>query len=146
MKSRTSRNILVAVTALTAVLIASPARADHDDHGDRWDRGGQVLPVPPARVAAAPAYPAPSYRTAPAPVTVAPAPVVAVAPYRPVHWREGRRARELRHEYRELDLTRDRFYATWDGRPWVRARFESWYSSRRAELDQRWAELARWRG
>jgi hypothetical protein len=52
-------------------------------------------------------------------------------------WRE-RELRELRHEYRELDEARARFYAEWGWHPRKVARFERWYGERRAELDRRW--------
>jgi hypothetical protein len=124
------------VVALAASLVALPARADHgrkEKHGLR----------PVARVAVVPARPAPVVVHVPAPVR--PAPVVLVtAPHR-AHWRHAAAVRELRHDESELAAARDRFYATWNGAPWTRARFESWYASRRAELDHRWASLEhRW--
>jgi hypothetical protein len=133
MMTRSRRSSLAAAAALTGALIALPARADHD-------RGEHRGPPAPAHVSPVTVHPAP-----PA-YFPAPAPVAAFHPARPAHWREGWRARELRDEYRELDQARARFYATWDGRPWTRTRFESWYGARRADLDQRWAGLERWRG
>ena len=51
----------------------------------------------------------------------------------------------LREEYRRLELSRDRFYASWKGNPVRRDRFEAMYASRRTELDARFAELERGR-
>jgi hypothetical protein len=118
-----NRTALTLAAALGFAAAAGPARADHDGGYDH-DRREYAVPVP------APAY----------------APSTYVAPTR--HWRvarwEGWRARELRDEYRRLDLARDRFYATWHGEPWRRDRFEAWYGARRAELDTRRDELAHW--
>ncbi len=130
--TRTIRHTLAAAALLAAAGFALPARADHDD----WSRHG-ALP-PPAFQASAPGV-------VPAPAVVVTPPYAArsvyVAPYRLARWREAPALRDLRAEYHRLDLARDRFYATWDGRPWTRDRFESWYAARRAELDHRWAEL-----
>jgi len=139
--SRTTRTALTFATGLALALVALPARADHDR---RWDRDcDHALPAPPPAAYPAPpvASPAPPVYTYPAP---APAPAVAT-PFYPAHWRGGWRVLELRREYAHLDAARDRFYATWNGSPWRRDRFEAWYASRRAELDQRWATLGRWR-
>jgi hypothetical protein len=127
------------VVALAASLAALPARADPHGRKERHD----LRPV--ARVAVAPARPAPVVFYAPVPVRPAPVTVLAAPPHR-MHWRHAAQVRELRHEYSELEASRDHFYATWNGAPWSRARFESWYGSRRAELDRRWAVLEhRWR-
>ena len=124
---RTTRAALTIAAGLALAAVAAPARADHERgfDGDRdCDRHGVPAPA---------AYPAPyAYALAPAPV-VAP-------PYRHAHWR-ARAWQELRHEYRRLEWARDRFYATWDRNPWRRSRFETWYAGRRAQLDQRRAEL-----
>lgn len=54
------------------------------------------------------------------------------------HWREPREAdrdeREIDREWQGLAESRERFYASWQGNPWRRARFERWYCSRRDEL------------
>ena len=52
----------------------------------------------------------------------------------------------LRDDYRRLELSRNRFYASWSGNPVRRDRFEAWYAGRRTELDERFAELehGRW--
>ncbi|HEX9292012.1 MAG TPA: hypothetical protein VF904_21025 [Anaeromyxobacteraceae bacterium] len=135
--SRTTRTALTFATGLALALVALPARADHDRGFDR-DGDRHAFPAPPP----APYREAPVY-TAPAP---APAPVVA-SPFYPAHWRGGPRVMELRREYTRLEAARDHFYATWSGgAPWRRDRFEAWYASRRAELDRRWAALARGRG
>lgn len=39
-----------------------------------------------------------------------------------------------RGEWQQLAEARERFYATWQGNPWRRARFERWYWHRRREL------------
>jgi len=119
-----NRTALTLVAALGLATVAGPARADHDDGCDH-DRRDYAVPTP------APAY-APSAYTAPA------------RPWRVARF-EGWRSHELRDEYRRLDTARDRFYATWHGNPWRRDRFEAWYGARRAELDARWADLARGR-
>jgi hypothetical protein len=118
---RPIRTAFSIAAGLALALVALPARAD--DHERDRDRHGFRAP--------AAAYPAP-YAPVPAPV--------AAPYYRHAHWR-GWELRELRREYQQLDLARDRFYSTWDRNPWSRNRFESWYASRRAELDRRWADL-----
>ncbi len=123
--NRLVRTGFTIAAGLALTLVALPARAD--DHRD-CDRHGTP---PPA------AYPArPVYQPA------VPAPVVAPT-YRHAGWR-GQERQELRREYRRLESARDRFYATWDHNPWSRNRFETWYGTRRAELDRRWGELERW--
>jgi len=120
-----NRTALTLVAALGLTAVAGRARADSDDGWRDHDRRAYAVPDP------APAYAPPAY----------------AAPARP--WRvarfEGWRSHELRDEYRRLDAARDRFYATWHGNPWRRDRFEAWYGARRAELDARWADLARGR-
>jgi hypothetical protein len=144
--TRPTRIALTFTAGLALALAALPARADQDRRFDR-ERDGDcdrhAFPAPPPVTYEAPpaAYPAPPVYTAPAP---APAPVVAT-PFYPAQWRGGWRVLELRRAYARLDAARDRFYATWYGSPWRRDRFEAWYASRRADLDQRWAELGRWR-
>ena len=130
--TRTTHRLLATTTALAAALAAVPARADHDRRDEpRW------------HVATAPS---PAYSAGPRGVVVVPAPAVAASfPYRRAHWRPIHARALLRQEYHRLELARDRFYATWDGRPWERGRFESWYAARRSDLDQRWAELERGR-
>ena len=50
-------------------------------------------------------------------------------------WREHRHQdREQRREWRDLAEARERFYASWQGNPWRRLRFERWYHHRRDEL------------
>ena len=128
---RRMRTAFTAAAALALAVAALPARAD--DRGLRYDdrdceRRG--VPAPGA--------------VAPAPYAYGPAPVAPVAaPYRHAQWR-GAERRELRHEYRRLEVARERFYATWHGNPWSRQRFDNWYAARRAQLDQLWAELDRW--
>ncbi len=145
--TRTVRTTLTAAAALVAALVALPARADHDDG---WRRGPPPRPGLSASVTVygEPEAPPVAY-PAPAPAYAVPAPVPAPpafvnAPVRPARWGAGWRFAALRHEYRELEQARERFYATWDGRPWARARFEAWYASWRAALGARWAELGRW--
>jgi hypothetical protein len=46
---------------------------------------------------------------------------------------------EVRREYGELAVARERFYRGWHGDRRDRDRFESWCVARRAELDGRWA-------
>lgn len=119
--------------ALVALVPAAALAHDCDE-----DRGTAVAvyPAPPPAPAYDPAYvpgPARQYDAAPA--------------YGPGYrhdgwrWRAQERAR-LRAEYARLDRIRDDFYA----RPGLRRgqawRFERWYASRRAELDQRWSELS----
>jgi hypothetical protein len=125
--TRLTRTALVLATTLGLAGTATTARADHDD---RWRDHERVTVVVPA--------PAPAY-------VPAPAPAYAAAPYLRVRWAGGG-YHALREEYRRLDLARDRFYATWDGNPWRRDRFEAWYAGRRAELDARWAVRAHWEG
>jgi hypothetical protein len=127
--NRAIRYVLTLAVTATG-LAAGPARADHDRDCDR-------------RAAPAAAYPA--YPAVPAPPVYAPAPVPAPV-YAPAYPRVAWRLQALREEYRRLDWARDRFYATWHGNPWRRDRFEAWYASRRAQLDERRAELERWRG
>ncbi len=129
------------VTAALAVAAALPARAD----SDRWEHGDRGGPPAPYAPAAPYAQPAPAYappaavsRVVPAPPWNAPA--YAAGPYARVAYRD------LRGEYARLDASRARFYATWNGNPWRRDRFESQYAARRAELDHRYAELASYRG
>jgi hypothetical protein len=122
--NRAVRYVLT-LSAAAAALAAAPARADHDRDCDRH---------------AAPAVVYPEYPVAPAPPAYQPAPEYGPA-WSPIAWR----FHELREEYRRLDWARDRFYSTWNGNPWRRDRFEAWYGARRAELDRRRFELARWR-
>ncbi len=49
-------------------------------------------------------------------------------------WREQR---ERGREWHELGEARERFYATWQGDPWRRVRFERWYDHRRDEMARR---------
>jgi hypothetical protein len=118
-----NRTALTLAAALGLAAVAGPARADHDEGWRDRDRREHAVPVP------APAY-APPALAAPA------------RPWRVARWEEPR-FRELREEYRRLDVARDRFYATWSGNPGRRDRFEAWYGARRTELDARWADLAR---
>ncbi len=129
---RTIRTALAIAAGFALALVALPARA--------CDR--RPAPPPPS------AYPVPVAPPAayPAPARYLPPAHAVMAPHRPVYRHGVWQVRELRHEYRSLDLARDRFYATWDGRPWRRDRFEAWYGFRRADLDRRWSELERWRG
>jgi len=127
---RPIRTACTVAAGLALALVALPARADYD-RGYEGDRHCEEHGVP---------APAVAYR---APYAYAPAPAPIVAPYRHAHWR-GWERQELRREYRRLEHARDRFYATWDHNPWSRNRFESWYGTRRAELDRRSAELERW--
>jgi hypothetical protein len=118
-----NRTALTLAAALGLAAVAGPARADHDEGWRDRDRREHAFPVP------APAYAPPAYAPP-------------ARPWRVARWEEPR-FRELRQEYRRLDVARDRFYATWSGHPGRRDRFEAWYGARRAELDARWAELAR---
>jgi hypothetical protein len=136
-----NRTALTLAAALGLAAVAGPARADHDDGWrDREHHERFAVPAPEA------AYPAPAH----APPAYGP-PAYGPPAYGPPGrgWRmarwEGWRFRELREAYRRLDLARDRFYATWQGQPWRRDRFEAWYGARRAELDQRRSELLSWR-
>ncbi len=117
--------IALAAAATAFALAALPARVracDRDDQGH----------PPPAPVL----YPV-------VPATV-PAPVY--PPGEHAYWHHGSEMRELRRQYRRLEMARDRFYATFHGNPWRRDRFEAWYAARHLELDRRRAELERWRG
>jgi hypothetical protein len=53
-------------------------------------------------------------------------------------WRDRDDGREHRDErdrrFREIETTRERFYASWDGNQRARARFDAWYAARCAEL------------
>jgi hypothetical protein len=69
-------------------------------------------------------------------------PSPAPAPIARADWRR----QELHREWRELERARERFYATWDGSPWSRRRFERWYDARRVELERRWAPASERRG
>jgi hypothetical protein len=127
--NRPMRSAFTAAAGLSLALVALPARADHGfgyQGAHECERHG--VPAPAA-----------AYFAPPSPYAYAPAAPVA-APYRRAHWR-GWEWRELRHEYRRLEMAHDRFYSTWDGNPWRRSRFERWYAARRAELDGRRAEL-----
>jgi hypothetical protein len=134
MWTRIVRSAVTVTTVLAATLSAGSARADHDrgEWREGW-RGEGIVPRP-APVLVRPSPPL----SAPAP------PVFARHSWRAARWDAERRFGELRHEYRALAIARDRFYATWDGRPWARDRFEGWYAARRADLDARAAELWRW--
>jgi hypothetical protein len=54
---------------------------------------------------------------------------------------ERERRGEERREIRELEDVRDRFFARWNGSPWSRSRFDSWYARRRSEIRYRFAWL-----
>ena len=58
----------------------------------------------------------------------------------PVRWERA----ELRRDYAQLERTRQRFYATWNGNPGKARKFERWYAVRKAELDRKWVALAAW--
>ena len=112
--SRLARTLAAASLVVTAVA-AAPARADRGCDHDRAPRAVVVVETHGPR-----AYPPP-----------------------PPPAREWRRARhELRDDFRDLERARDRFYATWNGRPGPQRRFERWYASRRAELEARRDRLA----
>src|SRR6266581_1912060 len=115
-------------TALTLATALGLAGADHDDRERDRDRHPPVVVTAPAPAPAYQVAPAPAYRTAP--------------PWRTARWGGGR-MHALREDYRRLELSRDRFYASWHGNPWRRDRFEASYAARRAELDERFAELER---
>ncbi len=124
--TRLTRTALTLATALGLAGAATTARADHDDRGwdrDRRDPGVVTVPAPAYRV---PVAPAPAYRPAPS--------------WRIARWGGGR-MHALREDYRRLERSRDRFYASWNGSPVWRDRFEAWYAGRRSELDGRFAEL-----
>jgi hypothetical protein len=120
------RSLVPAAAAAAALLAAPAARADHD-----------VRRYPPPVLA-----PAPVYAPAPAPA-YAPPPEIA---YRPEEVRARVEWVQLQREYRSLERARDRFYASWRGNPWRQRRFETWYASRRAELDHRreWLTRREW--
>jgi len=128
--TRLTRTALTLATALGLAGAATTARADHDDRDRDRDRRDPVVMTAPAPA------PAPAYRVPPAPAPVyRPAP-----PWRTARWGGGR-MQTLREEYRRLELSRERFYASWNGNPVRRDRFEARYADRRAELDGRFAEL-----
>jgi hypothetical protein len=137
--NRIARHVITAAAAAAVTLAATPARADHDEHGRDSDRHGNPVAV----YAPAPA-PAPVYVPVRAPVVVYAPPPAPAPEHRPARFELSRRAEVLRQEYRELDAARSRFYATWHGNPVRRDRFETWYASRRADLDHRSQELASW--
>ena len=119
--TRFTRTALTLATALGLAGAATTARADHDDRGRDRDRRDPVVVTVPA--------PAPAYRARYAPM---PAPSYRPAPqWRNARW-GGERMQGLRDESRRLDLSRDRFEAS--------------YARRRAELDERFAELERGHG
>jgi len=142
--ARTIRTAIGLAAGLIVALAASPARAC-ERHGP-----AALPPAPPPRLAPRASmamevdFGAPPLAYYPAP---APPPAVAIASSTEWHggwhgrWHRGWRAAELRHEYRDLERTRRDFYASWNGNPWARHRFEAWYGGRRAELDRRWARL-----
>jgi hypothetical protein len=128
--TRLTRTALTLATALVLAGAATTARADHDDRGRDRDRREPVVVTVPA--------PAPAYRVPPAPAPAyRPAP-----PWRTARWGGGR-MQALRDDYRRLELSRDRFYASWNGNPGRRDRFEASYARHRAELDGRFADLER---
>ena len=96
-----------------------------------------LLAAPSARADHVERWPAPPPAYAPAPLAYRPEPDLA----------RGAAWAQLRHEVRALERARQRFYATWHGNPWRQRRFETWYASRRAELDQRreWLAWGEWR-
>jgi hypothetical protein len=49
-------------------------------------------------------------------------------------WRDREHGDERDRRVREVETTRERFYASWDGNQRARARFEAWYAARCAEL------------
>jgi hypothetical protein len=49
--------------------------------------------------------------------------------------------RELRQAYRALDAERAAYYARWSGRPGKLRKFDRYYASERARLDQRWEHV-----
>jgi aminoglycoside phosphotransferase (APT) family kinase protein len=141
MTSRVSKLALVAVLAGSV-----PALAAANDRGCDGDHDGRPVPV----VVTAPVYtpPPPAY----APPGRYPAP--------PPAWREGfrdRRGHELGWRERELaairadlarlDAERADFRAHNAWRPGKLRRYDRWYFERRAELERREHELARfaWR-
>ena len=130
--TRLTRTALTLATALGLAGAATTARADHDDRERDRDRHPPVVVTAPAPA------PAPAYRVAPAPAPV----YRAAPPWRTARWGGGR-MHALREDYRRLELSRDRFYASWHGNPVRRDRFEASYAARRAELDERFAELER---
>ena len=141
--TRTSRAVLGLTAGLVLAFTASPARACDRHEGFRNRPAPQAVYHPPAaaHIAAGVAFRGPEI------AVYAPPASIAVEVGGPAYWHghrrwQGeRRAAELRHDYRELELARRRFYSTWDGNPWRRDRFESWYGTRRAELDGRRAAL-----
>lgn len=88
-----------------------------------------ALAALPARADHGPARPPPPAHPAPPAI-------------HPASWRGPWALGMMRREYRGLHEARERFYASWDGNPWRRHRFEAWYGARRAELDRRWYRLA----
>jgi hypothetical protein len=115
---------LFLAAALVAAVPAVSRACDDDRHA-----------APPA------AYPAPP-AAYPAPPSAYPAPYQGVRYGERGEWREHRdgrwRERErVRLELDRLEQARSDFYATWH-RPVQVARFERWYSHRRAELDREW--------
>jgi hypothetical protein len=63
-----------------------------------------------------------------------------------VRWdhRAGARAhelRELRQAYRALDAERAAYHARWAGRPGKLRKFDRYYASEKARLDQRWHDV-----
>jgi hypothetical protein len=126
--TRLTRTALTLATALGLAGAATTARADHDDRGRDHDRREPVVVTVPAPAYRVPPAPAPAYRPAP--------------PWRTARWGGGR-MQALRDDYRRLELSRDRFYASWNGNPGRRDRFEASYARHRAELDGRFADLER---
>lgn len=131
-------NAIARSLAVVIALSATPALA-HEERAHPVAPPPPVpsvqLPLPHARPHAVPVYAAPP----------APAPVPHL---RPVEWapRYGGPIRALQAEYRRLEEAREGFYASWRGNPRAQRRFESWYASRRAELDRRYAWLTERRG
>ncbi|HZZ85345.1 MAG TPA: hypothetical protein VFE30_12460 [Anaeromyxobacteraceae bacterium] len=137
--TRTLRHLAFASTAALA-FAAGEARACDVRAELRVDLPGPVWSPEAPVVAPAPPYaPTPGYTSpaayAPAPPAYAPASSWEAPAVQVRYWR-GRGWGALRHEYRRLDLARERFYASWDGSPWSQRRFEAWYGTRRAELER----------
>ncbi len=117
-------NAIARSLAVAAALAATPALA----HESR------PLP-PPAPPAAVIAVEARLPRAAP--------PAPAVRPFEQDRkWAYHGQMRDLRAEYRRLEVQRERFYAGWRGNPGAQRRFERWYAAQRAELDRRYAWLS----